>query len=157
MPPDPGPPLVVDLDGTLTPTDSLWESLLLLARERPYALIRAFFALHAGRAALKAQLAGLAQPDPAVLPLNGALLAWLRAQAPAGTLPLAWGALLSLLLLFAALGLSLILLPRLFSLVLLGYYPLTTAYSFGLKASRWWTSSCSPPSTPCVSSLAPPP
>ncbi|MFE8033760.1 UbiA family prenyltransferase [Thiohalocapsa marina] len=51
----------------------------------------------------------------------------------AGTLPLAWGVLLSPLLLLAALGLSLLFLPTLFTLVLGGYYLLTTTYSFGLK------------------------
>jgi len=51
----------------------------------------------------------------------------------AGTLPLAWGALLSPLLLFNAIVLSLWFLPPLFSLILVGYFLLTTAYSFGLK------------------------
>lgn len=51
----------------------------------------------------------------------------------AGALPLAWGALFSPLLLLSALGLSLLFLPPLFSVILLGYYLLTTTYSFGLK------------------------
>jgi 4-hydroxybenzoate polyprenyltransferase len=51
----------------------------------------------------------------------------------AGTLPLAWGALLSPLLLLTSLGLCLLFLPTLFSLILIGYYLLTTTYSFGLK------------------------
>jgi 4-hydroxybenzoate polyprenyltransferase/phosphoserine phosphatase len=50
-----------------------------------------------------------------------------------GTLPLAWGLLLSPLLLLTAIGLSLLFLPWLFTLVLVGYFLLTTAYSFGLK------------------------
>ena len=84
MPPDPGPPLIVDLDGTLTPTDTLGESLFLLARERPWTLLRAFFNLRTGRAAFKARLAELAPPDPTALPLNDNLVAWLRAQAANG-------------------------------------------------------------------------
>lgn len=51
----------------------------------------------------------------------------------AGTLPLAWGLLSSPLLLLTAIGLSLLFLPTLFSMVLLGYYLLTTVYSLGLK------------------------
>lgn len=49
-----------------------------------------------------------------------------------GALPLAWGVLLSPLLLTACV-LSLLLLPPLFTLILGGYYLLTTAYSFALK------------------------
>jgi len=84
MPPDPGPPLVVDLDGTLTPSDTLWETLFLLAREQPLALLRALFHLRHGRAALKARLASLARPDHGSLPLNAPLVDWLGTQAAAG-------------------------------------------------------------------------
>lgn len=84
MPPDQGPPLIVDLDGTLTPTDTLGESLFLLARERPWTMLRALVTLRAGRAAFKARVAELAPPDPTALPLNAALVDWLRAQAASG-------------------------------------------------------------------------
>jgi 4-hydroxybenzoate polyprenyltransferase len=51
----------------------------------------------------------------------------------AGTLSLSSGVLLSPLLLLTAVVLSLVFLPPLFTLILGGYYLLTTAYSFGLK------------------------
>ena len=50
-----------------------------------------------------------------------------------GDLPLAWGLLLTPLLLLTAAALSLLALPPLFSLVLGGYFMVTSAYSFGLK------------------------
>jgi 4-hydroxybenzoate polyprenyltransferase/phosphoserine phosphatase len=84
MPPLHGPPLAVDLDGTLTPTDTLWETLFILAQEQPLALFRALFALPHGRAAFKARLADMARPDPRSMPLNSDLIDWLRIQADAG-------------------------------------------------------------------------
>ena len=53
MPEDRALPLVVDLDGTLTRTDTLAEALFRLAREQPLALIHAAFTLRQGRAALR--------------------------------------------------------------------------------------------------------
>lgn len=78
------PPLVSDLDGTLVRTDTLWESLFTLAREQPLGLLRAAFALPKGRAAFKARIARLIQPDASSLPLNAELVNWLRDQSAAG-------------------------------------------------------------------------
>ena len=71
MPEDRALPLVVDLDGTLTRTDTLAEALFRLAREQPLALIHAAFTLRQGRAAFKARIARLTALDPSTLPLPG--------------------------------------------------------------------------------------
>ena len=84
MPEDRALPLVVDLDGTLTRTDTLAEALFRLAREQPLALIHAAFTLRQGRAAFKARIARLTALDPSTLPLNPELIAWLREQAARG-------------------------------------------------------------------------
>lgn len=78
------PPLIVDLDGTLVRTDTLWESLFTLAKERPLDLLGASLALGAGRAAFKARIADLVEPDVTGIPLNAQLIDWLRDQAAAG-------------------------------------------------------------------------
>ena len=74
-----GAVLAVDLDGTLIRSDMLLESFwAALARDAP-ATLRALFHLRQGRAALKAALAGIAAPDPALLPYNSAVLAEIEA------------------------------------------------------------------------------
>ena len=78
------PVLAVDLDGTLLRTDSLWESLLLLLRERPLSLGPLVLALLKGRAEFKAHVAELTLPDVAALPLNEPLLDWLADERRAG-------------------------------------------------------------------------
>jgi hypothetical protein len=80
----PAPPLAVDLDGTLARTDTLWETLFVLAREQSLGLISALFSLRHGRAAFKARLVALAPPEVATLPLNAELIAWLRDEKAAG-------------------------------------------------------------------------
>lgn len=77
------PPLVVDLDGSLVRSDTLLECLL-AALSHPVKLVRALSALRRGRAALKAALADIAAPDPALLPYNRELLAFLRADQQRG-------------------------------------------------------------------------
>ncbi len=75
-------PLCVDLDGTLVRTDTLVEGLIALAGSlRLGALATAF---GTGRAGLKARVGALAPPDPALLPYNETLLAWLREQKAGG-------------------------------------------------------------------------
>ncbi|KAA6182565.1 hypothetical protein F2Q65_17675 [Thiohalocapsa marina] len=74
----PPTPIVVDLDGTLARTDTLWETLFVLARERPLRLLAALPELRRGRAALKARLLAEASPDVSTLPLNSELIDWLR-------------------------------------------------------------------------------
>jgi len=71
-------PLVVDLDGTLTPTDTLAESLVGLARRSPLSLLQVPFRLLNGRAELKDWVAARAGVSPERLPYREALVAFLR-------------------------------------------------------------------------------
>ena len=73
-------PLCIDLDGTLTPVDTLHEQLLALARRSPRALIAALWALWRGKAAFKRALGERQRLDAGSLPYHGALLDWLREQ-----------------------------------------------------------------------------
>lgn len=76
----PPAPLVVDLDGTLTPTDTLVESVLLLAKRAPLALCRLPFWLLRGREVLKSEIARRVAIAPDELPYREDLLDWLRAE-----------------------------------------------------------------------------
>ncbi|MBF5041850.1 MULTISPECIES: UbiA family prenyltransferase [Myxococcaceae] len=76
----PGLPLVVDLDGTLTRTDTLHESLLLLLKQHPLLVLLVPLWLLKGKAHLKAELARRVVPDAAHLPYDEGLLAYLRAE-----------------------------------------------------------------------------
>lgn len=67
-------PLVVDLDGTLSRTDTLHEGLLALVTRDPKQLLHLPGWLTEGRAGLKARLADLGVVDPASLPLNEAVV-----------------------------------------------------------------------------------
>ena len=78
-------PLVVDLDGTLIKTDLLVEGALVLLRRRPLAIFDMVSWLAAGgKARLKAEVAREAPIDPATLPYNDALLAFLKERKGAG-------------------------------------------------------------------------
>jgi 4-hydroxybenzoate polyprenyltransferase/phosphoserine phosphatase len=77
-------PLCVDLDGTLTPVDTLHESLLSLARQAPAALLRLPLWLRTGKARVKREIAARIHFDAAQLPLNPELLEWLRAERARG-------------------------------------------------------------------------
>ena len=77
-------PLIVDLDGTLVATDTLHELLLELAGRNPMVLPKAFFALSKGRIGFKAELAKLAQLDPAALPYRDEVLALIHAAKEQG-------------------------------------------------------------------------
>lgn len=68
-----GMPLVVDLDGTLLKTDTLFESLLIYLRNNPLGIFRIPFWLAKGRAHLKRMLARHAPVDAATLPINEAV------------------------------------------------------------------------------------
>lgn len=86
-------PLVVDLDGTLTPTDTLFEGAVGALRERPACLPALVLALARGRAALKDTVAREHALDVDHLPLREEFVAWLREQQAAGrTLVLATAA-----------------------------------------------------------------
>ena len=72
------PPLVVDLDGTLTPTDTLAESLIALVKRSPASLVQIPFRLLNGRADFKEWVAARAGVSPERLPYREPLVAYLR-------------------------------------------------------------------------------
>jgi len=78
------PVLCVDLDGTLIRTDLLLESLVLLIKENPFALVRLPFWLLRGKATLKAEIAARVTLEPAALPYNKEFVSWLEAERRAG-------------------------------------------------------------------------
>jgi len=71
-------PLCVDLDGTLVGTDTLWESLMLLLRSRPWLVFLAPLWVLGGRASFKRAIAQRVAIDPATLPYREDLLSALR-------------------------------------------------------------------------------
>jgi 4-hydroxybenzoate polyprenyltransferase len=77
-------PLVVDLDGTLTPTDTLAESGLKLIRRSPASLLRMPFWLLSGRAGFKRAIAARGGVAAASLPYHQPLLDYLRAEKARG-------------------------------------------------------------------------
>lgn len=77
-------PLVVDLDGTLTPTDTLVESLLQLIKQQPTTLLKLPIWLSRGRATFKEEVASRAAFSAASLPIRPELLEFLRAEKARG-------------------------------------------------------------------------
>ncbi|HEX4005444.1 MAG TPA: UbiA family prenyltransferase [Acidobacteriaceae bacterium] len=73
-------PLCVDLDGTLVKSDTLMDSLMVLARTRPLALLRFPQWLLRGRAAVKAEVGRRVSLDVSHLPYNRGLLEFLEAE-----------------------------------------------------------------------------
>ena len=73
-------PLVVDLDGTLTPTDTLLEGIIRLAKHYPIQLLRLPYELSRGRASFKAWVCSHGDWSAEHLPLNEALVDYLRAE-----------------------------------------------------------------------------
>ncbi len=78
------PPLVVDLDGSLLKTDLLVESASELLGRNFLQIFNLLLWLRDGRATLKAKLAAQSTIDPATLPYNKALVAWLHQQKALG-------------------------------------------------------------------------
>ena len=76
----PAPTLVVDLDGTLTPTDTLIESILRIAKNRPIDLLNLPFWLLSGRAAFKKMVASHDRLPVETLPWRTELVEFLRAE-----------------------------------------------------------------------------
>ncbi len=74
------PPLVVDLDGTLSYSDMLWEALLLFLKTSIRQAWRLPFWLLLGKAGFKDKLAGLVTLEPATLPYDQVLLHELARQ-----------------------------------------------------------------------------
>ncbi len=77
-------PLCVDLDGTLVKSDTLADSLCVLARTRPWDLLRLPGWLLGGKARLKREVSTRAPLDAAHLPYNETLIVFLREQAASG-------------------------------------------------------------------------
>lgn len=77
-------PLCVDLDGTLVQTDLLWESIVLLMKQRPLSLVWLPLWLLRGRAHLKRQLARRVHFNAALLPYRLDTIEWLKSQRAAG-------------------------------------------------------------------------
>jgi 4-hydroxybenzoate polyprenyltransferase/phosphoserine phosphatase len=77
-------PLVVDLDGTLTPSDTLWESVAQGLRDQPGLLLALPLWLAGGRERLKDEVSRRIELEVATLPWNAELLDWVRAQRAAG-------------------------------------------------------------------------
>ena len=78
------PPIVVDLDGTLTPTDTLVESLIGVVKRSPLDLLQLPFRLLNGRADFKDWVAARAGVSAGSLPYREPLLAYLRAEKQKG-------------------------------------------------------------------------
>jgi len=78
------PPLVVDLDGTLVATDTLWEGFLHLASHRPRSALRALLTLAKGRAAFKEFVAKHAWAATERLPLDERVVALIAERRAAG-------------------------------------------------------------------------
>lgn len=76
--------LAVDLDGTLTRSDTLHESAMRLLKDRPDALVKLPFWLLQGKARLKSHIADNVQLNPETLPYNQPLLTWLREERQKG-------------------------------------------------------------------------
>jgi 4-hydroxybenzoate polyprenyltransferase len=69
-----GPPLCVDLDGTLLRTDLTAEGLLALGKRSPFGLLRLMAKRPRGKAAFKLALADQVRCDPSRLPYNNDVL-----------------------------------------------------------------------------------
>ncbi len=78
------PPLCVDLDGTLVKSDTLIDSLLVLARGHPAAFFHTPLWAWKGKAFLKGQVGSAIALDVAHLPYNRALLDYLHSEVAAG-------------------------------------------------------------------------
>ena len=73
-------PLCVDLDGSLTPTDTLWEGCLILIRTNPAYLVKMFYWLLSGKAGFKQQVSKRIRLNPSLLPYTASLLDYLGKQ-----------------------------------------------------------------------------
>lgn len=77
-------PLCVDLDGTLTPVDTLHEHFMALVRQSPAALLAIPLWLRGGKAHMKRQMANRAHFDATHLPVNQPLLDWIKSERAGG-------------------------------------------------------------------------
>jgi len=77
-------PLCVDLDGTLVKSDTLVDTVIVLARQSPGSVLKFPGWIATGKAAFKRRVSSLAALDVAHLPYNKELLEYLRQQHAAG-------------------------------------------------------------------------
>lgn len=77
-------PLYVDLDGTLVTTDTLWESLIALAKQNPRIVLTLIPSLSRGKAAFKAALAERVTLTPSDLPYHPDVLSFLQEEKQRG-------------------------------------------------------------------------
>ena len=77
-------PLCVDLDGTLTPTDTLWEGCIKLIRSNPIYLFLMVLWLISGKAKFKQRVSRQIKIDAEILPYSEAFLAYLHEQKALG-------------------------------------------------------------------------
>lgn len=77
-------PLCVDLDGTLTRSDTLLEMLVLLIKQQPWSLFLLPIWLLGGKAHFKVEIARRVEFNAASLPYQDELLEWLRSEHAAG-------------------------------------------------------------------------
>jgi len=73
-------PLVVDLDGTLVKTDTLYESIIKLIKQSPFTILLFFSWLLQGKSFFKDEIAKRIAFNPETLPFNQELLIWLKEQ-----------------------------------------------------------------------------
>lgn len=76
----PGEPLCVDLDGTLVKSDTLVDTVIVLARQSPASLLQFPKWISEGKASFKRKVSSLAAIDVVHLPYNKPLLEYLRQQ-----------------------------------------------------------------------------
>ena len=77
-------PLCVDLDGTLVKSDTLVDTVLVLARQNPAAVLKFPAWVAEGKAAFKRKVSSLAEIDVERLPYNRPLLEYLREEHATG-------------------------------------------------------------------------
>jgi 4-hydroxybenzoate polyprenyltransferase len=77
-------PICVDLDGTLTPVDTLHENLLDLCRHSPRSLLSLPLWISKGKAHFKHMTAASMQADVALIPIRDDLLVWLKSERAKG-------------------------------------------------------------------------
>lgn len=80
----PGIPLCVDLDGTLVKSDTLLDSVIVLTRQQPAALLKFPKWIAEGKAAFKRHITSTVQLDVVHLPYNRHLLQYLEQQKAQG-------------------------------------------------------------------------
>lgn len=84
LPAPTGVPLYVDLDGTLYPGDTLWDSIALAIQKSPVNMVRLPFVLLSGPLRAKSWLANQVIPDASLLPYRADLVAMCQQERSQG-------------------------------------------------------------------------